>query len=446
LRFLCLLLAVASWSTTVSFAHDIPSSTTVLMYVKPESDRLSVLVRVPMETLGEIQYPVRGPGYLDLDRVDESLAEAVRIYLGEGLRFFVDGENLGAPLLQRARVSLPSDMSFGDYESALTHINLAPLTNDVDLFWNQAMLDVQLSYGVPPGLTDRDDSAARISFRAQLDRLAVEAFTALRYLPVDGVERAYNYVGDPGVVELDPGWWSAVSRFVVLGFFHILEGWDHLLFLFALMIPLRSIGALVLVVSSFTIAHTITLLSSALGMTPSALWFPALIEALIALSIFYMACENLFSPRQDQRWMMAFGFGLIHGFGFSFILADRLQFAGNHFLGSLFAFNIGVELGQLAVVVLTVPALWLVFRYVFKGVAYERIGIVLLSALVGHSAWHWSIERVGQLLQYSWQPPVLDAPFFAAALRWAMLVVGSALVLLVMHELVSRLRRDTDGR
>jgi hypothetical protein len=88
-----------------------------------------------------------------------------------------------------------------------------------------------------------------------------------------------------------------------------------------------------------------------------------------------------------------------------------------------------------------VPALWLVFRWFLKGAAKERIGIILLSALVGHSAWHWLVERGGQLLQYSWSAPALDAAFFAAATRWAMLAVGSALVLFAMNEIVNRLRR-----
>jgi hypothetical protein len=435
------LVAICSLPIPASFAHDIPASATVLVYVKAESDRLSVLLRVPMATMSEIQYPVRGPGYLDLDAIDETLAEAIRIYFGDSLRFFVNREDLGAPTLQRARVTLPSDDSFGDYDSALAHVNSAPLTNDVDLFWNQAMLDVSMSYAAPSLRSSLESSATTLAFRAALDRLAAETLTVLRYLPEEGVERAYSYVGDPGAVELDPGWWGAVSRFIVLGFRHILDGPDHLLFLFALVIPMRSIGPLVLVVTSFTIAHSITLISSALGMTPTSLWFPSLIETLIAVTVFYLACENLLGARQQARWMVAFGFGLIHGFGFSFILADRLQFAGNHLLSALLAFNIGVELGQLLVIGLAVPALWLLFRYALNTKARERMGIILLSALVAHSAWHWLIERGNALAQYAWRMPVLDVSFFAAAARWAMLLVGSMLVLLAMHELVTRWRR-----
>ena len=422
-------------------AHDIPSSATVLMYVKPDNAQLSVLLRVPMETMSEIQFPVRGPGYLDFDEIDESLAEAIRIYFRAGLRFYIDGIDLGDPVQEVARVTLPSDASFGNYASALTHVTSAPLTNDVDLFWNQAMLDVLLTYAAPALDSSVGATATKLSFRASVDRLAAVTNTVLRYLPEEGVERAYSYAGDPGLVELDPGWWSAVAGFVVLGFLHVLDGADHLLFLLALVIPLRRIGPLVLVVTSFTIAHSITLISSALGMTPTALWFPSLIETLIAASVFYLACENLLGARQQTRWLVAFGFGLIHGFGFSFVLADRLQFAGNHLLGALLAFNVGVELGQLLVIAIAVPALWLLFRYVLKDVDKERMGIVLLSALVAHSAWHWLIERGSLLPEYSWRPPVVDAAFLAAAVRWSMLLVGCALVALALHEAVTRLRR-----
>ena len=87
--------------------------------------------------------------------------------------------------------------------------------------------------------------------------------------------------------------------------------------------------------------------------------------------------------------MVAFGFGLVHGFGFSFALRETLQFAGAHLLTSLLSFNIGVELGQLLVLLALVPALDLLFRYVVA----ERIGTIILSALVAHTGWHWMTER-----------------------------------------------------
>ena len=91
-------------------------------------------------------------------------------------------------------------------------------------------------------------------------------------------------------------------------------------------------------------------------MAPDSLWFPPLIETLIAVSIVYMAFENIVGAKLQRRWMMTFAFGLVHGFGFSFLLRERLQFAGEHLVTSLLAFNVGVEIGQLAVLLVTIPA------------------------------------------------------------------------------------------
>jgi hypothetical protein len=215
-----------------------------------------------------------------------------------------------------------------------------------------------------------------------------------------------------------------------------------------LVIPVRSIRALVPVITAFTVAHSITLISSALGLTPTALWFAPLIETLIALSVFYMACENILGIQVRNRWMVVFAFGLIHGFGFSFILADRMQFAGSHLVSALLAFNVGVEFGQLLVLIVAVPLLDVIFKRLARvstaGIASDRIGAILLSVLVAHTAWHWLAERGTQLLQVPWQAPALDAAFFAATMRWAMLALGSVAVLWLLNELYRRfIARDT---
>src|SRR5262249_580748 len=153
-----------------------------------------------------------------------------------------------------------------------------------------------------------------------------------------------------------------------------------LLFLFCLVIPFRRIRSLIAVVTSFTVAHSITLIASAYNLAPDALWFPPLIETLIATSIVYMALENIVSPPLKGRWLIPFGFGLVHGFGFSFALRQTLQFAGSYLLTSLLSFNVGVELGQLLVLVVLIPALGLLFRHVVA----ERMGTIILSAIVAH--------------------------------------------------------------
>ncbi len=248
--------------------------------------------------------------------------------------------------------------------------------------------------------------------------------TALRFLVPEGggkyVVRAFEFDNDPGIVKLDPRWYQASLRFVREGFLHILDGTDHLLFLLCLVIPFRRFRGLIPVVTAFTVAHSITLIASAYNLGPDALWFPPLIETLIAASIVYMALENIVTTSTVRhRWMLAFGFGLVHGFGFSFALKQTLQFAGDHLLTSLLSFNIGVELGQLLVLAVMIPALELLFRYVVA----ERMGTIILSALVAHTAWHWMMERYDRLRQFRFEWPEINAAFLASTLRWLMLLV-----------------------
>jgi hypothetical protein len=213
-------------------------------------------------------------------------------------------------------------------------------------------------------------------------------------------------------VPLDPRWHQAAWRFVVMGFFHILGGTDHLLFLLCLVIPFRRLRPLVLIVTAFTVAHSFTLIASAYGFVPDGLWFPPLIETLIAASIFYMALENIVGVTPvRRRWMFAMGFGLVHGFGFSFALQETLQFAGSNLVTSLLAFNVGVEIGQLLVLLILVPALGALFRFVVA----ERMGTIILSALVAHTGWHWMIERGENFALYTVDQPSLNAAVLVAA-------------------------------
>lgn len=409
-------ICLAGFSSSVS-AHEIPARVSLHAYVKPENDQLNVLVRVPMAALSEIAFPQRGVGYLHFAEADAAIQDAARTYVSESLRVYENGEQLRGSRLAAARVELPSDRSFTSFDAAMENVLSPPLTDAVDLYWSQGLLDVLVTFPI-------ESQDSNFAFESELNRLGMETNTVLRFVLADGRERVFNYTGNPGLVELDPSLIQSLSRFTVLGFFHILEGIDHLLFLFCLIIPMRKIRALIPVVTAFTIAHSITLIGSAFDITPSVAWFPPLIETLIALSIVYMACENIFGAKLQKRWLLTFSFGLVHGFGFSFLLADTMQFAGSHLIVSLLAFNIGVELGQLLVLVIAVPVLIWFFRLINN----EKLGIILLSALTAHSAWHWMVERGVAFLQYDLQWPVVDAMFLAGLMRWTMLLMIAAAV------------------
>ena len=391
-------------------AHDIPADVMVSAFVKPEGERLRLLIRVPLKAMRDVDYPRRGAGVLDLARADASLRSAATLWLADSVELYEGDVRLAAPRVADARVSLESDKSFASYEQALAHVTGPRLPSSLELYWEQGLLDVLFEY---PIASDR----AAFSIRPRLERLGMRTTVALRFLPPDGAIRAFEFHGDPGLVRLDPRWHEAALRFVETGFLHILEGSDHLLFLLCLVVPFRRLGQLVWIVTSFTVAHSITLIASAYGLGPGALWFPPAIEMLIAVSILYMAIENVLGSSVTRRWIVTFGFGLVHGFAFSYALRESLQFAGSHLVTSLLAFNVGIELGQLLVLVLLVPALELLFRFVVA----ERIGTIVLSVLVGHTAWHWMTERAERLGRFPWPSP--DAAQLASAVRWLMLAL-----------------------
>jgi hypothetical protein len=411
-------------------SHEIPARVRIMVFVKVEAQFLRVLVRAPLEAMRDLELPLRPLGYLDLERAEPRMPEAAQLWIADYLRVFEEGRRLERPTIAATRISLPSDRSFASYDSALAHLSAGPLPPSTDLPWQQAMLDLQLDYPIA-------SSTSRFSIDPLLAHLGVRTVTVLRFLAPGQGERAFEYAGNPGIVRLDPRWHQAALHFIRLGVVHILDGIDHLLFLLCLVIPFRRPRPLLVIVTSFTIAHSITLIASASGLAPSALWFQPLIETLIALSIVYMAFENIVGPKLERRWAIAFAFGLVHGFGFAFVLRDTMQFAGAHLATSLLSFNVGVELGQLLVLAITVPMLELAFRRLVP----ERVGAILLSALVAHTAWHWMTARGADLRQYAVQWPVFDASLLVGAMRTAMLLVIIAAALWLLRGFATRMAR-----
>lgn len=421
-----LLIAALLLPTASASAHDIPNDVTVQAFVKPEGHVLHVLMRLPLKAVTDIEYPRRERDFVDLAKLDRSLRDASTIALSNNMDLFEGDRLLLNPRIVAARMSLDSDRSFLSYDTALAHVTGPPLPPQTNIYWEQGILDVLFDYPI-------ESDHSLFSIHAAFDRFAQHEITALRFLPPGGAVRAFELPGDAGLVRLDPRWSQAALRFVQFGFFHILDGTDHLLFLLCLVIPFRRIRTLIPIVTSFTVAHSITLIASAYGYAPDVQWFPPLIETLIATSIFYMALENIVVERPRRRWIITFMFGLVHGFGFSFGLKQTLQFAGSHLLTSLLSFNIGVELGQIFVLMLAVPVLDLLFRYVVA----ERMGTIILSVIVGHTAWHWMGDRFEVLRQFPW--PMLTAAGAASALRWAMALVGVAAALWLISVLATRI-------
>jgi hypothetical protein len=210
-----------------------------------------------------------------------------------------------------------------------------------------------------------------------------------------------------------PSQWESFQQYVVEGAFHIWIGYDHILFLLSLLLPAVLIfsrndtnttrrlfgnshilpaasfwGALkevLKVVTAFTLAHSITLTLAALGYVnlPSRL-----VESVIAASIIVAAIQNIRGVVDSKRWIMAFGFGLIHGFGFASVLAD-LGLPQNALFTALIGFNVGVELGQLAIVAVFLPlAFWL------RTTKFYQVGVFEWgSVLMALMAMYWLMQR-----------------------------------------------------
>jgi hypothetical protein len=412
--------------------HDVPVDAVVRMFVKPQGRVLRVLVRMPLKCITDAEYPHRERDFVDLARVEPFLGDAARVALLDSLDVYEDGKVLPAPRIASVRMSLESDPSFLGYDSALAHVLGPRLPEGETLYWEQGILDVLFEY---PIASERSE----FSMHASFDRLAQHEVTTVQFQPPGAVSRAYELEGDAGLVHLDPRWFHAAGRFVLMGFRHILDGTDHLLFLLCLVIPFRRVRPLIPVVTAFTVAHSITLIASAYHYAPDVQWFPPLIETLIALSILYMALENIVVPQPLHRWIIAFCFGLVHGFGFSFSLQHSLQFAGSHVLTSLLSFNAGVELGQLLVLCLLVPALTLLFRYVVA----ERMGIIIVSTIVAHQAWHWMLDRLAVLEQFPW--PGITAAGVLSALGWLTAAVVLAALLWGISLIVNRYSHPRDA-
>jgi hydrogenase/urease accessory protein HupE len=193
-----------------------------------------------------------------------------------------------------------------------------------------------------------------------------------------------------GVADLDlSSSRSEVTRqFFLLGIHHIIGGYDHLLFLGALLLVARRVREVVTTLTAFTVAHSLTLGLAVTGVVnvPSRI-----VEPLIAASIVYVGVENLLRAQPPSRWKLAFAFGLIHGFGFAGVL--RELGIGSSGLGvalPLGSFNLGVEAGQVAVALVTLPGLWAVQ-------AHPSVSIRLTSAcsiLIVAAGGYWLIERM----------------------------------------------------
>jgi hypothetical protein len=398
-----LLLALALAPATPARAHEFALESVMTGFVKIEPHAAHLVLRLPLHVAASVKLPLNGRE-IDLARADLAVQEALAalardVTLWEGDRPLVPATSIG-------RLALPSDRSFDRYEDAVAAI-ARPLPPGTTIYAGQGYLDAHVTYPIA-------SPASRFSIRTAIaPELKEYLKLALRYLPLDEPGRPMLVTSRSGRVSLNPAWHQAATGFAVLGFEHILGGFDHLLFLLCLVVPLAGLRRVLVVVSAFTVAHSATLVAAAYGGAPGGAWFPPFVETAIAASIVYTALENVAGVDLRRRWVVTALFGLVHGFGFSYGLKENLQFAGPHLLVSLLSFNVGIEAGQLAVLGVVLPALALLRRGLLAG----RAGIVVVSGVLAHTGWHWMLDRGEVLWKTPWPRP--DAAGLAALARWS---------------------------
>jgi hypothetical protein len=137
IRLVLLALAFVCVRPTVSFAHEVPSSVVVRVFVQAEGQRLQLLVRAPLDAMRDVEFPLRGAQLLDLARADETLRDAAKLWIVDGLALYENGVRLGEPVIVTARAALPSDRAFGRFADALASVQGAALAPSTELPWRE---------------------------------------------------------------------------------------------------------------------------------------------------------------------------------------------------------------------------------------------------------------------------------------------------------------------
>lgn len=240
------------------------------------------------------------------------------------------------------------------------------------------------------------DAGGSLTLRSTLPALALPPEVAVDNHILDFRGEVARSLNVPGQLQepviLDGSLMASISTFVLEGVRHILHGLDHVLFVLCLVAAARSLGMLMWEVTGFTLGHSVTLIAGFLGFVPAGAWFVPSVEAAIAVSIIYAA--TLVLRRRMPRHMVAItaGLGLLHGFGFSFVLHEILGPSAPNLLVSLISFNVGVEIGQLLVVVPAALALFLVKRIDIRLDRLVRVAAASVALVV---AGFWVVERAG---------------------------------------------------
>lgn len=409
--FVGVLLALALLAPAAQ-AHFLLNINIRVIHVQHLDDGLRVLLRLPMPyVVAQLTGAPRADGtvapapYTTNRREDGALMHYLDLtalradpmglgqLVADGHDLMVEGTRLPASVEQVRVFPGLSQQPFATLDEAIRAFD-APLYPDdtAATFVGDTVVDVMLRYRtggavyaysfgstLDPGLEGQDETANLL-----LDHFPGEALVfrerGLLQTPIDVTRSAL----------------AAAYTFVVEGVRHILEGTDHVLFVLCLTIGAVGFKNLLWRVTGFTLGHTVTLIVGFLGYAPSAPWFIPAVEAGIALSIIYAGVIAVMNRPGAGTFIITAAIGLLHGLGFSFVLHEILRVDAPNLWQSLLSFNLGVEVGQVAIVLLVWPLLWLLARRGARWLATGRwivaLPCITLAAL-------WTGERVMMILE-----------------------------------------------
>ena len=408
------------WVTTAS-AHFKLNLNVRVLHVEHLSDGMNVYMRLPMPYLvahllgeadeGELPSPApyttnrfeegKLVHYVDAEQLKVSTDDLAALAKNgidisiegkkveikvERLRLYKNGTQPDFATLDDARRAFQDEPTYSVFEQG---IYVGDTTVDVLLRYtsDDAVYNYALSSTLDPGLPDQDATANLV----------------LDYSP-SGVQvfRARGLLHEPVIVTRSV--FDAVVTFIKEGVKHIIEGLDHVLFVICLVLGAMHIRPLLWRVTGFTVGHSITLSIGFFGFVPTAAWFVPAVETGIALSIIYVAVVAVlpdlkpsFKANKNEWTVVGVTglIGLLHGLGFSFVLQHILQVTSPNIWQSLLAFNIGVEIGQLMIVIVAVLAFYLISLF---GDRATKINRYLVAGLCTATSLYWVIERGNSIL------------------------------------------------
>jgi hydrogenase/urease accessory protein HupE len=326
-----------------------------LPHARPDVSRLArhLVLPLTLATAWAAAHPL-SVSYSELSVHDDSLAAVYRLPLDDmDLMFALDSDldgEVGDDELKAARDAIEGYVA--DRVAIRAGATpLAPSLHSLSRWRDQddwPYLEARVEYPLPA-------DAPKLSVTVELLTDLYPDHRNLMEIELDGERRQFvfqhanTWTGE----RHRSGARQTVVEFLRLGVEHIVTGYDHQLFLLGLLLVGRGLRDLVAIVTAFTVAHSVTLAAAVTGLANPPGW---MIEPAIALSIVYVGAENLLSRQPRRRWLLAFAFGLVHGFGFASVLQE-MELSSRGLLLTLLPFNLGVEIGQLAIVACVWPLL-----------------------------------------------------------------------------------------